>query len=283
MNNSVGSALSPAQKKKAASNSATVKRARITKASWVKFGLRLGIILLLLGIWYLITAEHIVSALVLPSPSSTWDSTFGLLRSGSLVSNSGITLEAAGIGFGIGMAAGTLVGFLIGLSPFWTSVLEPFVTAFNALPRIALAPLFVLWFGIGTESGAVLVISLVLFIALTNTITGTRSIDRNYLTIVRLYGGKRSDVILKVVLPSTIPWIVAAGRLSLAYALSGAIVSEMFLGQNGLGYLIVSGSGVFNTGEVFAAVIASLIIAAVLDRVGTVAEAHLLRWRPPTM
>jgi NitT/TauT family transport system permease protein len=178
------------------------------------------------------------------------------------------------------MAAGTILGFFIGLSPTATDVLQPFISVFNTMPRIAIAPIYVLWFGIGIPAGVALVVSVVVFTALLSVISGTQSVDRNYITIVRLYGASRFDIIRKVVLPATIPWIITAGRLSLAHALAGAIISEMFLGQRGLGYLIGSASGTFNMGVVFAAILASLGMAVIFDRIGTFFEVRLLRWRP---
>jgi NitT/TauT family transport system permease protein len=198
-----------------------------------------------------------------------------------LLSNSLYTLQTAGIGFIIGMVTGTLVGIVIGLSETLTEILQPFITVLNALPRIALAPLYVLWFGIGQSSGIALVVSIVFFVAALSAIGGTRAVDRNHLTIARLYGASHAKVVRKVVLPATVPWIITAGRLSLAYALAGAIFSEMFLGQHGLGYLIAQGSGVFNMAVVFGAIFASLILAVILNFIGDLLEDHLLRWRAP--
>src|SRR5262249_38113863 len=140
------------------------------------------------------------------------------------------------IGFCAGMAAGTISGLVIGLSQTATEILNPLVTVINSMPRIALAPLFVLWFGTGTNSAIALVVSLVFFIALTNLITGAQATERNQLTLAKLCGASRWQTIYWIVLPATVPWIIAAARLSLAYGLSAAIVSEMFLGQVGLGY-----------------------------------------------
>jgi NitT/TauT family transport system permease protein len=98
--------------------------------------------------------------------------------------------------------------------------------------------------------------------------------------VARLYGATPHQTTFKIILPATVPWIVAATRLSIANSLAGAIVAEMFLGNHGLGFLIVNGSGVFDTGEVFAAILAALILAGVLDWLGTLAERRLLRWRP---
>jgi len=173
-----------------------------------------------------------------------------------------------------------VVGFALGLMRRVTRVVAPFITMMNSMPRIALAPLFVLWFGIGITSKVVLVFSLVVFIALTNTLAGTQAVDADHLRLAKLLGARKSDIIRKIVLPSTVPWIFAAMRLSFAFALAGAVVGEMFLGQRGLGYLIVAGSGVFNIAQIFAALIITVFLAYLLDLSAGVLERRILRWRP---
>jgi NitT/TauT family transport system permease protein len=241
---------------------------------------RILIVVGVLAIWWGVGKAGVLNPLTFPGLGDTVSNFMTSLTNGTLVSASLYTLEAAAIGFVIGMAAGTLVGMGIGLSDTLTSIFGPFISVLNTLPRIALAPLYVLWFGIGTESGAALVISLVLFTALLNTISGTRAVDPNHIIIARLYGASRWDVVWKVVLPETVPWIITAARLSLAHALAGAIFSEMFLGQQGLGYLIAQGSGVFNMGVVFAAVFASLVLAVIFEQLAQLIQKRLLRWRP---
>jgi NitT/TauT family transport system permease protein len=241
---------------------------------------RLAIIAALLFVWWLVGELGLLNPLTFPTLGETITQLFRVVIDGSIFYHSWFTLQAAALGFIIGMGVGTILGFIIGLSPLLTDLLQPFISVFNTMPRIAIAPIYVLWFGIGVPAGVALVVSVVIFTALLSVISGTQSVDRNYITIVRLYGGSRYDIIRKVVLPATIPWIITAGRLSLANALAGAIISEMFLGQRGLGYLIGSASGSFNMGVVFAAILGSLGMAVIFDRIGTFAEDRLLRWRP---
>lgn len=243
---------------------------------------RLAVLAILYLIWYGLASSAFfhVNPLLLPSPSTTFSAFGSAIANGQLPDAAGTTLEAAAIGFVIGMVAGVLLGIAIGRSRYAYGILQPFITIFNSMPRIALAPMFVLWFGVGQASGVALVVSLVFFIALTNLISATQSIEQNHLLVARLYGATPRQTTFKIILPATVPWIVAATRLSIANALAGAIVAEMFLGDRGLGYLIVNGSGVFDAGEVFAAILAALILAGVLDWLGTLAERRLLRWRP---
>ena len=154
------------------------------------------------------------------------------------------------------------------------------MTALNSLPRVALAPLFILWFGIGLTSKVVLAFSLVVFILLVNTHAGARNVDQDLVIITRLLGATRRQLTMKVILPASIPWIFAGLRLGLAYALIGAVVGEVIVAQAGLGFLIASAAGVFNTTGVFSALIILMLIAMLLSEVMKVAERKLLRWRP---
>lgn len=241
---------------------------------------RTGVIAAFFVAWELVVWFGFVRPLFLAPPSEVWTTLVELAVGGELLLHVLATLRVTFIGFVLGMAVGVIIGFSLGLMSRAGVVAAPFITMMNSMPRIALAPLFVLWFGIGATSKVVLVFSLVVFIAITNTLAGTHSVESEYIRLARLLGARRRDLVLKIVLPATVPWIFAAMRLSFAYALAGAVVGEMFLGQRGLGYLIVAGSGVFNISQIFAALIVTVFVAYILDNGGGVLERRVLRWRP---
>ena len=232
-----------------------------------------------IGAWEAVARSGVINSLLLAPPSRVAESIVDLARQGELWGNIWVTVKEALIGFGIGVVVGALLGFVIGLSPVVTNLLNPFITMLNSTPRIALAPLFVLWFGIGMTSRVVLVFSLVVFIVLTNTMSGTQSVDPDYLTLAKLLSARRRQIIVKIALPSVLPWILAAMRVAFAWAIAGAVVGEMFLGQDGLGYLIVAGSGVFNIAQIFASLVITVAIAYIADRVLWRSERYILRWR----
>jgi NitT/TauT family transport system permease protein len=234
---------------------------------------------LLLAAWELVSRAGLVGREFLPTPEEVVESLRNLAETG-LLNHVTATLSSAFAGFFLGTAVGVVLGVLLGLLPRVNEITAPFIAMMNATPRIALAPLFVLWFGIGSASHIALVFSLVVFIVLTNTIAGTQSVDKDHLILTRLLGGTRAETVRKIVIPATIPWIIAAMRLSWAYALAGAVVGEMFLGQEGLGYLISAGSGVFNIAQIFAALAITVAIAWVVDNLIRLAERRILRWRP---
>lgn len=232
-----------------------------------------------LALWQAAVSFGWVYPVFVASPFGVFKTLWHMVATGFLWPHLLETLQATFIGFFAGVVVGALLGFIIGLSPFLSGFTSPFITMLNAVPRIALAPLFVLWVGIDIRSRILLVFSLVVFIVLTNTISGTQNVEPDHLRLARLFNARRTQMVFKVALPSVTPWILAAMRLSFAYALSGAIVGEMFLGQQGLGYLIVAGSGVFNIAQVFAALTVAVAVAFLCDLLMARAERWVLRWR----
>jgi NitT/TauT family transport system permease protein len=236
----------------------------------------------LVGAWQLAYSTKFVNQTFVASPGRVLSTLVNLAHT-RLWSDVWYTLSTALMGFIFATIVGVAVGFALGLMPRTETVVGGFISMANAAPRLALAPLFVLWFGIGKESHTVLVFSIVIFPILTNTIAGTQAVDRDHLLVARLLGLGRAATVRKVILPSTLPWIIAAMRLSWAYALAGAVVSEMFLGQAGLGYLINAGSGLFNIAQIFAAIAVTVVLSWLVDRVMLYGEQHILRWRPSAL
>jgi NitT/TauT family transport system permease protein len=242
--------------------------------------LRVLVVVAAIGLWQLSVNQNWVGRYIASTPSAVWSTLSHLSASGDLFSNVGVTLYESAVGFVIGVVGGILIGFILGLWPLAHEVVQPFIMMLNTLPRIALAPLFLLWFGYGSESKIALVVSLVVFIVLINTLEGMANLDADIVALSRLLGAGRTKLAIKVILPSTLPWIVAGMRLSIAYAISGAVVGEMFAGQNGIGYLIQAGSGTFNVPEIFAALITVMIVAWIIDMIGRWIERRVVRWRP---
>jgi NitT/TauT family transport system permease protein len=231
-------------------------------------------------IWREIVNQKIVPEYLISRPEAVWKNLSELVTNGALTKHILATFREALGGYVLGTVVGVIIGLTFAALPALGKVLEPFVTMFNAVPRYALAPLFLIWFGFGSASKIALVFAIVVFVLLVNTWQGARNVDPEIVTISRLLGASRTQIILKVIFPSTFPWIIAGMRLSIAYALGGAVVGELFSSQEGIGYLIAAGSGVLNMGLVFAGVVVVMMIAWLADNVSTWAEDRILRWRP---
>ena len=194
---------------------------------------------------------------------------------GSLWANLAATLLAMALGYAIGTAAGILLGLLFGLLPRLHRVLSPYITALYAMPKIALAPLFVIVFGIGIQSKVALVAITVFFLVLNSTLDGVRNVDRDLTRALALMGATRLEVIGKVLVPATLPWIFTGMRISVRYAFTNTLLAELIAANSGIGFMIEYYSGLFDATGTYAAILVLVIMSVGLTEVLTLIEARL--------
>lgn len=241
---------------------------------------RILVIAIFLGVWQGVVEIGWVDSFWISSPVLIAAELWRSLITGELFGDVAITVFEALIAFVISSVLGVLAGLLLARSPFWDEVLAPLILALNSLPRIALAPLIILWFGIGITAKVVTAFTLVFFILMVNTLGGAKNVDNDILTIARLMGASKRDILWKVTLPSAMPWIFAGLNLGLTYALLGVIVAEILASNHGLGYIIASGAATFNTAAVFAGLIVLSVVAWLFSAIMRKVETRLLRWKP---
>jgi NitT/TauT family transport system permease protein len=241
---------------------------------------RLIVVAAVLAVWQAVIEIGWVDAFWISSPILVVEELWNELASGAWFGDVAITVFEALIAFVISSVLGVAAGLLLARSPFWDDVLAPLVLALNSLPRVALAPLIILWFGIGITAKVVTAFTLVFFILLVNTLGGAKNVDNDILTIAKLMGASKRDILWKVTLPSALPWIFAGLNLGLTYSLLGVIVAEILASNQGLGYVIASSAATFNTAGVFAGLITLAVVAWAFSALMRYAEAHLLRWKP---
>ena len=241
-------------------------------------GLRLLFLLCLLGAWQAVSGP-LVPEFFVSKPSAIAEALWLLVKGGNLFFHVGITATEAFVGFLLGATAGVLVGVLLGRLHFLADLLQPFILAFYSLPKIALAPLFILWIGIGMQMKIVLTGTVVFFLVFLNTFTGVRSVSKELEAILYLMGANERHVLSKVVLPSAIAWVFTGLRISVPYALIGAIVGELIAANRGLGFLLANASGQFDTAGVFAALLVIMLLAFVLNGLVRLLEIWLMPWR----
>lgn len=205
----------------------------------------------------------------LSSPSAILSTLWGWVIDGSLWAHLGATLSVMVTGYVIGCAAGISLGFLFGFLPRLYRVLTPFITAFYALPKIALAPLFIILLGIGMSSKVALVAITVFFLLLNSTIDGVFDVDRDLVQSLRLMGATRIEVLRKVLLPSALPWIFTGARISVRYAFTATLLAELIAANRGLGFLIEFNSGNFNATGAYAAIAVLVAFSVALTEVLT--------------
>jgi len=198
---------------------------------------------------------------------------------GSIFGHIGATLYATSMGFVIGSVGGAILGVWLGVSPFASRLLNPYLNALNALPKVALAPLFVLWFGLGIESKIALAAVLVLFLVFLNTFAGVREVDQDLIDGARLMRATRTQVIVKVIIPSATSWVFAGLKIAMPYALIGAVLGEMIAANRGLGYLVQFSGSQFDTAGVFAVLFVIALLAVALNHLVEMAQGRMQRWR----
>ena len=197
------------------------------------------------------------------------------LRDGSLWENVGATLLAMALGYAIGTASGIAIGLLLGLMPRLNRVLSPYVAALYAMPKIALAPLFVIVFGIGLESKVALVAITVFFLVLNATLDGVQNVDRDLTRALALMGATRLEVIRKVLIPATLPWIFTGMRIAVRYAFTNTLLAELIASNSGIGFMIEYYSGVFDATGTYAAILVLVIMSVGLTELLTLIETRL--------
>jgi NitT/TauT family transport system permease protein len=242
------------------------------------------VLILVFGGWQLFTSLKIVDPFFFGQPSgivrTAWQWVQHGTNQGSIWLQIYTTMEEAVLGFFIGVAAGIVIGVLLGQFRFLSDVLSPYIKAVNALPRIVLGALFVIVLGLGISSKIVLAAFLVFFVVFFNAYQGVREVDGNLVNNARILGASRLQVIRNVVLPSAMTWIIASLHVAFGFAVIGAIVGEVLGAQHGLGVLITDSQNNFNTDGIFAGMIIIGLIALIAEWLISLLERRLLAWRP---
>jgi NitT/TauT family transport system permease protein len=202
-----------------------------------------------------------------------------LLAEGELVTHLSVTLTEAGIGFLVGAGTGLVSAFALTSSRRAYEVFEPFLIGFYSIPKIALAPLFILWFGLGTTPKIIMAALLVYFIVFVNTATGIRGVAPGLLRVCRVFGASRRDLLVKVTLPAAAPAVVASIRITFTRAIEGAILSEFIASTQGLGYLVARASRAFDIATVFAGIAIIAVVVMAANGLLRLVESRLLPWQ----
>jgi NitT/TauT family transport system permease protein len=206
----------------------------------------------------------------------------GLTGAADIYPHLGVTLLETLLAFGLGTVAGMGLGLWLGLSPTASAVLDPFIKAANSMPRVILAPIFSLWFGLGIWSKVALAVTLVFFIVFFNVYQGIREVSPVLIANARMLGARKDQLLKTVYLPSATSWVFSSLHTSVGLAFVGAVVGEYLGSAQGVGYLILQAEGTFDVNTVFAGIVVLTVFALVLDAIVGRIESGLMKWQPKT-
>jgi len=280
----VRSTVNPATKSTPDSASPVDARTAHRRRKAKVWSIRLLLVVAWLVSWEL-TATYLIDPFFYSKPSAVaaklveWF-TVGTSQ-GSIWEQIVVTLQEAVAGFVLGALAGVVLGILLGRSRLLADICAPFIKAANAVPRIVLASLFVIWFGLGMSSKIATAFVLVFFAVFFNAFQGAREVDRNLINNARILGASRVQVLGTIVVPSATSWILASLHSAFGFALIGAVVGEFTGADRGLGLLINHAQGTFDAAGIYAGMIVITVIALLAEWLLTLAENRLLKWRPP--
>jgi len=199
---------------------------------------------------------------------------------GDIYRHLGVTLTETLLAFVIGTIGGLGVGLWLGLSHRTSAVLDPYIKAMNSMPRVILAPIFGMWFGLGIWSKVALAVTLVFFIVFFNVYQGVREVSNTLLDNARMLGANRQQLLRHVYIPSATSWVFSSLHTSVGLAFVGAVVGEYLGSASGVGYLILQAEGTLDINTVFAGIVVLTAFALALDGIVTLVEERLLAWRP---
>jgi NitT/TauT family transport system permease protein len=282
---SVPAARPAAQSQATAQTARNHARAARRRHRTLVYALRIGLLVGVLGAWEIAVTKWL-DPFFYSKPSLIWDQLYTWFTKGtaqgSIWEQISVTLQEAVLGFVLASVVGVVLGILLGRARLLAEVVSPYIQAANAVPRIVLAALFVIWFGLGMESKVATAFVLVFFPVFFNAFQGAREVDRNLVNNARILGAGRVQVLWSIVVPSSTSWILASLHTAFGFALIGAIVGEYTGATKGLGLLISTSQTSFNAAGIYAGMVITTMLALLAEIVLGFAEKRLLRWRPPS-
>jgi len=247
------------------------------------FGLRLLLLATVLGMWQLGVNAGWLNPFYVSQPTDVISRLADLVKTRDLYVDMAFTLQNVLVGFVISAVTGIASACLLYKLPSLQKVVDPYILALYSTPRLALAPLFIIWFGIGPASKVTLVVSLCYFIMLLNTYAGLTNVDTRLISQVKMMGGGDWFIFRRVSLPASVPWLLSGTRVGLGFALIGAVVGELIISEHGLGLRISRASGLFDTTGVFAYLVVVAILGMLLDQLVRLLEKALANWGSGTV
>jgi NitT/TauT family transport system permease protein len=236
-----------------------------------------GIVLVALWQW---ASGRLVRTIYVSKPTDIVQRLYQIFATGEIYPDIAMTARELALGYLIGVAAGVLVGYGLARLPRLAAVFEPYLMAFYGIPKIALAPLFIIWFGIGMWSKVALAALMVFFLVFYNVYMGVRAVDRDLVHMTMILGARERELTRHVYLPAAAPFVIMGMRMAIPYSVIGVIVGEFTSSTRGLGLFIVQASSNYDPAGVFAGIALLLAFVVLANGLASRIERRLLRWQP---
>jgi NitT/TauT family transport system permease protein len=240
---------------------------------------RLAIVVVLLIAWQISIEHSRIAAFFLGSPVVIFDKLVDWIWSGVIFRHLGITLLETLLSFVIGCGLALILGLWLALNDTFAAIFDPFIKGLNSMPRLIMAPIFAVWFGLGIWSKVALGVTLVFFVVFFNVFQGIREVSPVLLANARMLGASRQQLVRRVYIPSALSWVFSSLHLSVGLAFVGAVIGEYLGSSAGVGYLILEAEGTFDIETVIAGVILLTACALILDYLISIVETSLLKWQ----
>lgn len=240
---------------------------------------RLAIVAVLLIAWQIAIAHSRIANFFLGSPVVIGQTLVDWFASGVIFHHLAITLLETLLSFVLGTSLALLLGLWLALNDLCAKIFDPFIKGLNSMPRLIMAPIFAVWFGLGIWSKVALGVTLVFFVVFFNVFQGIREVSPVLIANARMLGASRHQLVRRVYIPSALSWVFSSLHLSVGLAFVGAVIGEYLGSSAGVGYLILEAEGTFDIETVLAGVILLTACALTLDFVITLIEASLLKWQ----
>lgn len=258
-------------------------KARALKIRTRNLALQTAVFILMFGSWQILAGNKIIDPFFFSSPfdiiEKIWDWFVNGTSQGPIYIHFIVTFEETILSFLIGVILGVVAGYALGRSEILSVIFGPYIQMLNALPRVVLAPIFIIWFGLGMPSKVALGVTLTFFVVFFNAFQGVREVDRNLLNNARLLGASKRQLAQHVIIPSALTWILSSLHSSFGFALVGAVVGEFIGATKGLGFLIAQAQGAFDTTGVFAGMVLLSLTALAANWVVGKLEKRFIAWR----
>jgi NitT/TauT family transport system permease protein len=254
---------------------------------------QIGLLVLIFVLWYVLTKPGLIPPIVFENdrqaafffgePLQVFARIWAwFVTRADIYEHLGVTLLETVLAFGIGTATGLGCGLWLALSPLAAAITEPYIKALNSMPRVILAPIFAVWFGLGIASKVALGVTLVFFIVFFNVYQGVKEVSTVVLANARMLGASQKQLLRHVYLPSATSWVFSSLHTSVGLAFVGAVVGEYLGSSRGVGYLILQAEGAFDINTVMAGILVLTMFALLLDAVVGRIERRLMKWQPRT-